>query len=118
MREGNWLEEEERERAQRGRVAQGLADMLKLLAGNRPLTPELEFEPAAVAVGTARHLLQLGAAFGPEALDDRRMVRLFHQRALGAATQAKQLAQEARNFLWQEQAEEVERRCRQALGQQ
>ncbi len=57
--------------------------------------------------------------FGPraEALDDPRMVRLFNQRALGAATQAKRLAQEARNFLWQEQAEEVERRCRQALGQ-
>lgn len=118
VREGNWLEEEERERAQRERFAQGLADMLKLLAGNRPLTPELEFEPAAVAVGTARHLLQLSAAFGPAALDDPRMVRLFNQRALGAATQAKRLAQEARNFLWQEQAEEVERRCRQALGQQ
>lgn len=117
LREGNWLEDEERARAERERVEQGLTDMLRRLSGNRPLGPDTEFEPAAVALGTARHLLDLTAAFAPEALDDPRMYRHFHQRALTAAALAAEMGREAGNFLWEGQAKEIERLCRRVLGQ-
>jgi hypothetical protein len=103
VREWRALEEAKGNEAERALVRRGLAELAAQLAGAETAAHayagvaegELKVEPAAFYLGAARELVATTPMYRREALDEPRMIRFYHERALAAAERARELAQAA-----------------------
>lgn len=125
IRHGNPVSDKERLGSERMRIQHGLAAMLVRLGGSdrnpqrlwfRLARGEAELDPAAFYLGAARELVEIIKIYSPEALGDKRLTRLYHQRAAALARRAAQLAEEKGNSRVQEEAGRLLRQLQQALG--
>ena len=107
-RQGQLLSDTELETAERAAVQSSLAEALSTLTGQTgaPGT-QIEVQPAVFYLGAAQVLVRLTDIFRPEALDDRRMAQLLHERAATLARQAGQLAQSKGDQKTQTAAEQL-----------
>ena len=78
VRQGQWVEDAIRLRAERAEVGEQVRQVLAGFAG----TGGKEVDPAALYLAAARELLTLSGIFGPEGLREPRSLRLYHERAL------------------------------------
>lgn len=124
VRQGTRLEDDERLRVEQQELTQGFAGMLATLGGAgddlaqaraRFQGSVVELDPAAFYLGAARELLAMSSIYGPEALGDRRLFRLYHARALAAAERAAQLAAAQGNARLREEAERLQQLSRAGL---
>lgn len=126
VRQGTWVEDEELVQAEREEVRQGLAEMLAGLVDTegdlnrarervRFRGPAFEIDPANFYLGAARELVNLSSIYRPEALGDRGMFRLFHERAAAAAERAAHRAAEIGNRRIQAESERLQRHCQTVL---
>ena len=109
VRQGQWIEDAARLRAERAEVQQGLAQMLAGYAG----TGGGEVDPAALYLAAARELVTVSGIFGPEGLREPRSVRLYHERALQLAERAGELAGGRPRL--REESERLQAQCRGVL---
>jgi len=115
VRRGEWVEEAERQRVE--------TDVIRQQFGNFPTysgmaagagTP-VEIAPAAFYLGVARDILELSKIYRPEALNERRMLRLFTERAATAAQRAAELAREKGDPKLEAESQQVLAQCQEAL---
>jgi hypothetical protein len=90
--------------------------VLNDLNAARGSSPGNEIQPAAFYLLTARGGVSLADIFREAALNDRRMRRLFYERAATAAGRAAELAQDQGNQPLAEEAEQLLAECRNVLG--
>ena len=124
VRQGNWVEDPARLQAEQEEVRQGLAEMLATVLGaggdihkarGRFRGREVELDLAVFYLGLAQEIVDISSIYGPQALQDRRVFRLYHKRALAAAEQAARLAGEKGNTQLQEESERLKRHCQEVL---
>lgn len=122
VRRGQPLRDDELTRVEREEIRRGLAEMLAVFVGaggdvSRALArePNLKVEPAPFYLGAAQELVEMSSIYAPEALGDRRMSRLYHERAATLANRAAQLAAAQGNKAVQEEAESLVRHCQEIL---
>ncbi|MEE8200823.1 MAG: hypothetical protein V3R29_06605 [Candidatus Acidoferrales bacterium] len=113
IRQGQPVPDRERLEAEKKEILGGLARTLSTLAGTRG-------EPERVAradfyLGAGRELIELSSIYGPEALRNRRMTRLYYRRALALAERAGELAAQAGNNRQAAESEELQEYCQEAL---
>lgn len=120
VRQGQRVDNQELTRAEREEVRQGLAEMLAVFAGaggdvnlarTRVQGVELEIDPAHFYLGAAQELVQMSSIYGKEALGDRRLFRLYHDRAAALSRRAAELARARGDQKTQEEGERLLRHC-------
>lgn len=116
VRRGEWVEEAERQRAETDVIRQQFGNFptysgARIGASGAPI----EIAPAAFYLGVARDILELSRIFRPEALNERRTLRLFYERAATAAQRAAQLAREAGDQKLEAEGQQVLAQCQEAL---
>ena len=109
VRQGQWVEDAIRLRAERAEVGAQVREMLAGFAG----TGGNEIDPAALYLAAARELVTLSGIFGPESLREPRSLRLYHERALQLAERAGELAADRPPLL--EESARLQALCRDAL---
>ena len=112
VRQGQWVEDAIRLRAERAEVGEQVRQVLAGFAG----TGGKEVDPAALYLAAARELLTLSGIFGPEGLREPRSLRLYHERALQLAERAGELAAGRPPLL--EESARLQALCRDALKKQ
>lgn len=122
LRSGGRIPEAERSAVEREAVQRGLAEVMSALAGapgDFGRAPEARaqgsvFLPAAtVFLVFANELVHLSTLFAPQALDNLRYHRLFHERGLALAERALALTGDATR---REEAQRLVERCRRVLA--
>ncbi|MFQ5777649.1 MAG: hypothetical protein ACE5IP_06540, partial [Terriglobia bacterium] len=125
IRHGNPVSDKERRGAERERIQQGLAGMLVRLGGTERnpqrlwfhlAQGEVELDPAAFYLGAARELVEITKIYSPEALGDKRLTRLYHERAAALARRAAQLAEEKGDSKLRDEAGQFLHHLQQTLG--
>lgn len=119
IRGGTWVKDEELMRAERAAVRRGLVVMLARLASAaddleqaaRLRGPNWRIEPARFYLGVAQEMVDISSIYAPEALGDRRLFRLYHERAARLAGQAARLAEAQGNDGLRERSERLRRQC-------
>ena len=116
MRRGEWIEETERQRAETDAIWQQFGIFptysgATIAASGSPV----EISPAAFYLGVARDILELSKIYRPEALNERRTLRLFYERAATAAQRAAELAQEKGDTQLEAESQQVLAHCQEAL---
>jgi hypothetical protein len=111
VRQGALLERRELIQAEKDLVREQLREILATLSG-----VERGGDPANFYLTAGGEILGLSSIYRPEALGDRRMFKLFHERAVTAATRASQLAREAGNRKIERESEQLIARCQDVLG--
>lgn len=114
VRQGEWVTEGELGQLEKAEVATRLARATPALAGAGS-GPEGEVEPARFYLGLGQAIVELSSIYRPEALADRRLLRLFYERAATAAAQAAQLARAKNDQNLEKESQELLARCQDAL---
>ena len=110
IRQGQWLEDKELVAAEKQSVRQGAEALLAHLApGNRP-----DLSPAHLSLALAEELLEMSSLYDKDALDDHRLLRLYHQRAETLAERAEKLGLPG-DAATAGRLAEVKQRCQKAL---
>jgi len=111
VRQGHWVEVQQLSRVEKQELAIGLARVSAALTagGGR------EVDPARLYVTLARGITELSNIYRPEALSDRRMVRLLHERAASAASRAAQWAQQKGDRGLEEESQQLLAHCQDVL---
>jgi hypothetical protein len=112
VRQGQWVEDAVRLRAERAEIGEQVRQVLAGFAG----TGGKEVDPAALYLAAARELVTVSAIFGPEGLREPRSVRLYHERALQLAERAGELA--AGRAPLADESARLQALCRHVLKQQ
>lgn len=126
VRQGNWIEHQELLEAEREEMVRGLATVVAGLVdtdGDLARARErlrfhgtaFQVDPANLYLGAARELVHLSGIYGPEALRDERMLRLYRQRAAAVAQRATQRAAAIGNDRIRSESERLLSERRQAL---
>lgn len=114
VRQGSWVEQRELGQLEKVQLAGELTQAGSALAAGLP-GAGAEIDPARFYLKMAQEIVELSSIYRPEALGDRRMLRLFHERAASAASRAAQLAQEKGDSKLQEESLQVVTHCQDAL---
>ncbi|MBI4466171.1 MAG: hypothetical protein HY656_01920 [Acidobacteria bacterium] len=120
VRQGSWVEDPDRTRAEKEKIVEGMAGLLARLGGAGDDAGQLrarlqELDPADFYLGAARELLSMSSIYRAEALKDPRMFRLYHERALTLAERAAQVAAAGGDARQQQESAELQRLCREVL---
>jgi hypothetical protein len=112
VRQGGWVEPDRLQQTEKDMVGRQLTQVLAALggAGN-------EVEPAAFFLAMGEEMVQLSRIYRPEALGDRRMFRLFHERAATTASQAARLARTRGDQRVERESERLAAYCQDVLAQ-
>lgn len=114
VREGTWVGEQELGQLEKALLASELAQAASALAAGQP-SAGAEIDLGRFYLELAQEIVDLSSIYRPEALGDRRMLRLFHERAASAATHAAQLAREKGDSKLEEESQQVLTHCQDAL---
>lgn len=111
VRAGKPVNDAQRAQAEQEEVWRGVQATVATLGG-----AGTGVEPAVFYLGAARELVESIELFGPDRLNELRMVGLYNERAAGIARHAAQLAQAKGDRRTQEAAEQLVQRCQEALA--
>lgn len=109
VRQGQWIEDAARLRAERAEIGESVKAMLAGFAG----TGGGGIDAATLYLAAAREIITLSRVFGPDGLREPRSVRLYHERALQLAERAGELAAGRPPLL--EESERLQALCRDVL---
>lgn len=110
VRAGAWVDILELGPVEKEELAGAVVRMRAKLAGGAD-----EAAPARVYLGLAQEILELSSIFRPEALGDKRLLRLFHERAATAAALAAELSAKAGDRGLEEESRRLVAHCQDAL---
>jgi len=110
VRQGNWVDAGELGPVEKVGLANSMTQARAALAD-----ASAELEPARIYLGLARELLDLSSIYRPEALGDKRLVRLFHERAASAAGLAAELSGRTGNRQLGEESRQLVAHCQDVL---
>lgn len=110
VQQGNWVEAAQLGPLEKERLTTAMAQSRSALAGSG-----IETSPARIYLGVAREILDLSSIYRPEALGDKRLVRLFHERAASAAGLAAELAANSGDHELEAESRQVVAQCQDEL---
>ncbi len=112
VRRGSWIEIEELQRVEKAQIRQRFGESLAAYASASARGR------AGVYLATGRELVEISRIYRPEALGDRRMFRLLHERAANAAARAAELAVKGGDSLTVRESEQLLAHCKDVLSNQ
>lgn len=110
VRQGTWVDAAELGPVEKDGLAAAMAQSRTALAGGAT-----DPSPARIYLGLARELIDLSSIYRQEALGDRRLTRLFHERAASAAGLAAELAGKSGNRQLEEESRQLVAHCQDVL---
>jgi len=110
VRQGAWVDAAQLAPVEKDGLGPAMAESLAALAGGAT-----DPSPARIYLGLARELLNLSSIYRPEALSDRRMVRLYHERAASAAGLAADIASKSGERAVEEESRRLIAQCQEIL---
>lgn len=110
VQQGAWVDAAQLGPVEKERLTSAMAQARDALAGSGA-----ESSPARIYLGAAREILDLSSIYRPEALGDKRLVRLFHERAASAAGLAAELAAKSGDHPLEADSRQVVAQCQDVL---
>jgi hypothetical protein len=110
IRQGTWVDAAALGPVEKEELIGGLAQSRGALASGTAAA-----SPARIYLGLAREILELSSIYRKEALGDRRLIRLFHERAASVANLAAELAAQSGERPVEEESRRLVAQCQDVL---
>jgi len=110
VRQGTWVDTAQLPPVERDGLAASMMQSQAALAGGAT-----DPSPARIYLGLAREIVELSSIYRQEALGDKRMTRLFHERAASAAGLAAELAAKSGERPLEEESRRLIAQCQETL---